>query len=220
MLAASSAFWRPRQDRLPHDVADARAAHPPRKANSNICTSQVLANNMAGTLPITASEGCDDRRPDPPPAAILAEGLEASCHRCQPGAVLLTPCVSRPAGGCAPEAVLSAAQHAGYNLRQASFQRPGAWPCGRETTADDVAALLRLTPSMPKLNARRCSWTPTSSPTTRLKHCCATTPSPTHPVFNSHHTEHAMLRYLKSCRTAIQGWITSDDRTDLTIDRI
>ena len=38
----------PRQDRLPHDAADARTAHPPRKANSNICTSQVLLANMAG----------------------------------------------------------------------------------------------------------------------------------------------------------------------------
>jgi glycine dehydrogenase len=40
------------------------------------------------------------------------------------------------------------------------------------------------------------------------KPCCADDAILSHPVFNTHHTEHEMLRYLKRCRTATWRWTT------------
>jgi glycine dehydrogenase len=96
----------------------------------------------------------------------------------------------RSAGGTAK--VMQAAVAAGYNLRRVDDATVGI-SIDETTTREDIAALLKIFghtgAPVEALDAAR----PCAIPVTLQRR----EPILAHPVFNSHHTEHGMLRYLK-----------------------
>jgi glycine dehydrogenase len=164
------------------------------KANSNICTSQVLLANMAGMYAVyhgpeglRAIAGRIHRL-----TAILAAGLRRA------GVNVLTRQffdTLRIDLGTRALTVYQAAISAGYNLRQASNGVLGI-AFNEKSSRDDVAALIKLIAGIAvdidTLDAQ-------------VQQADATLPASllrsdailSHPVFNTHHTEHEMLRYLK-----------------------
>lgn len=165
------------------------------KANSNICTSQVLLANMAGMYAVYhGSEGLRliagriHRL-----AAILAAGLKNT------GVSVLTKQFYDTVHvdlGTRAEAVYSDALAAGYNLRRVSAGVLGV-AFDETTTRDDVAALVKLiaqaTLDLDAIDAL-IAVADTALPEALIR----TDAVLQHPVFNTHHTEHEMLRYLKS----------------------
>jgi len=161
------------------------------KANSNICTSQVLLANMAGMFAVyhgpqglKTIAGRIHRL-----TAIFAEGLKRA------GINVLTQQFFDTLHldlGARAETVYPEALAAGYNLRRVSAGVLGV-SFDETTTRHDVATLFKVfaqtTLDIDAFDAQ------------------ITTPQPAllradailaHPVFNTHHTEHEMLRYLKS----------------------
>ncbi len=153
------------------------------KANSNICTSQVLLANMAGMYAVY--HGPEGLRTIASRihrlTGILAEGLKAA------GVKVLTE------RWFDTIRVETDKDVPGYNLRKVS-DKVRAIALNEKTTRDDIAALLKgLTGQSFYINllddkARADS---------RISALLRSDPILAHPVFNSHHTEHAMLRYLK-----------------------
>jgi glycine dehydrogenase len=165
------------------------------KANSNICTSQVLLANMAGMYAVyhgpqglkTIASRIHRL------TAILAEGLKRA------GVTLLTQqffdTVHFDLGGRA-ETVYREAINAGYNLRRVSAGVLGI-SFDETTTRNDVATLFKViaqvTLDMEAIDAQVAAAN-AGLPESLLRSDAILT----HPVFNTHHTEHEMLRYLKS----------------------
>jgi glycine dehydrogenase len=153
------------------------------KANSNICTSQVLLANIAGMYAVyhgpqglkTIASRIHRL------TGILAEGLKAA------GVKVLTQQYFDTL------LVETKAEVPGYNLRIVSDGVCGI-SLDEKTTREDVAALLKALTGKPAdidaLDAQAASADP-------LAGLMRTDAILAHPVFNSHHTEHAMLRYLK-----------------------
>ncbi|GAB1393131.1 aminomethyl-transferring glycine dehydrogenase [Rhodocyclaceae bacterium] len=146
------------------------------KANSNICTSQVLLANMAGMYAVWHGP----------------EGLKRIAQRVH----RLTCLLARALGvtgfffdtlivkvGADKTATLKASP---FNVRHIDAETIGI-SFDETTTREDVAALAAL---LDKRIDADC----TDAIPANLRR---TTPFLTHPVFNTHHTEHAMLRYLK-----------------------
>ena len=164
------------------------------KANSNICTSQVLLANIAGMYAVY--HGPHGLRSIAQRvhrlAAILAESLRRA------GINVLTrrffDTVHVDLGGRALSAYKEALE-AGYNLRQVS---PGVLgvAVNEKTSAADIGLLIKL------LAEISIDLEPIDE---LLRHADASLPPALlrrdailrHPVFNTHHTEHEMLRYLK-----------------------
>ena len=164
------------------------------KANSNICTSQVLLANMAGMFAVyhgpqglkTIASRIHRL------TAILAEGLKRA------GVNLLTrqffDTLQIDLGGRA-ETVYREALTAGYNLRRVSA---GVLSISFDetTSRNDLATLFKLiaqvTLDMAALDAQVAA--ASSALPAELFRSDAILQ---HPVFNTHHTEHEMLRYLK-----------------------
>ena len=162
------------------------------KANSNICTSQVLLANMAGMFAVY--HGLEGLRRIAQRihrlTAILAGGLKQS------GLKVLTQRffdTLRVDLGTRREAVYLAALNAGYNLRRVDSAVLGI-ALNEKTTREDVAKLLQLLTGREADIKALDAAAATSSPLTSLLRTDAIL---SHPVFNTHHTEHAMLRYLK-----------------------
>ncbi|MBI2309205.1 MAG: aminomethyl-transferring glycine dehydrogenase [Rhodocyclales bacterium] len=162
------------------------------KANSNICTSQVLLANMAGMYAVyhgpeglKTIAGRIHRL-----AAILAEGLRRAGIEVLAKTFFDTIRVDL---GARATVVYQAAQQAGYNLRQAATGELGI-AVDEKTTADDIAALLKLICGVAIDITALDTQVADNEPAAALLRQDAIL---THPVFNSHHTEHAMLRYLK-----------------------
>ncbi|MFV0663155.1 aminomethyl-transferring glycine dehydrogenase [Denitromonas sp.] len=164
------------------------------KANSNICTSQVLLANMAGFYAVY--HGPDGLRTIAGRihrlAAIMAEGLTRADMAPVNRSFFDTLTVTT---GEATANVLSAAVAAGYNLRRVDANTVGL-AFDDTHTADDVATLLQLitgksadVAALDAAVAERAGALPDA-----LRRTDAIL---SHPVFNSHHTEHEMLRYLK-----------------------
>ncbi|MDP2823361.1 MAG: aminomethyl-transferring glycine dehydrogenase [Sulfuritalea sp.] len=168
------------------------------KANSNICTSQVLLANMAGMYAVW--HGPQGLRTIAARihrlTALLASGLgisdrdffdsfEVKAGACRPAKRNPRQTESETAK------ILQAACEAGYNLRRVDDETLGI-SLDETTTREDVAALLKIfgksTP-VEALDAAR----PCAIPVTLQRR----EPILAHPVFNTHHTEHGMLRYLK-----------------------
>ncbi|MCG2577797.1 aminomethyl-transferring glycine dehydrogenase [Dechloromonas sp. XY25] len=165
------------------------------KANSNICTSQVLLANMAGMYAVYhGSEGLRliagriHRL-----TAILAAGLKGA------GVNLLTQqfydTVQVDLGDRA-EAVYNAALAAGYNLRRVAAGVLGI-SFDETTTRDDVATLFKLI-AQSALDMDAVDAQVAAADVTLPDVLIRTDAVLQHPVFNTHHTEHEMLRYLKS----------------------
>lgn len=162
------------------------------KANSNICTSQVLLANMAGMYAVyhgpqglETIAGRIHRL-----ACILGEGLRLG------GVNVLTQCffdTIRIDLSQRTESVYQAALSAGYNLRRVSDGVLGI-ALNEKTKREDVAALLELicgtTVNIEALDTKVASKSPLSA-------VLRVDPILTHAVFNTHHSENEMLRYLK-----------------------
>jgi glycine dehydrogenase len=152
------------------------------KANSNICTSQVLLANMAGMYAVwhgpqgLATIAARIHRL----TALLAQGLGVS------GAFFDTITVKVGAGDTAR--IHADAVANGYNLRAVDAATL-AISLDETTTREDVAALLEIFGKTADLDAA----TPCAIPPALQR----TSSFLTHPVFNTHHTEHGLLRYLK-----------------------
>ncbi len=165
------------------------------KANSNICTSQVLLANMAGLYAVYhGPEGLKTiasriHRL----AAIFAEGIRRA------GLPVLTRYFFDTLHlelGARAETICRNAQAAGYNLRRVSTGVLGV-SFDETTTREDVAALFKVicqvTLDIEALDAQMAGSDPSLPPTLLRQDSILR-----HPVFNTHHTEHEMLRYLKS----------------------
>ncbi|MDP2809727.1 MAG: aminomethyl-transferring glycine dehydrogenase [Rhodocyclaceae bacterium] len=153
------------------------------KANSNICTSQVLLANLAGLyavwhgpMGLRTIAGRIHRL-----TCILAEGLKAA------GVKVLTRRFFDTLH------VETTAEAPGYNLRQVSPTVRGI-SLDEKTTREDVATLLLSLTGKPADIAALDARATAASPLAGLLRTDAIL---THPVFNTHHTEHEMLRYLK-----------------------
>ena len=151
------------------------------KANSNICTSQVLLANMAGMYAVWhGPEGLKriasriHRL-----TCLLARALNAMVIT--EGAFFDTIVAKVGAGGTA------ALKNSAFNVRHIDSETIGI-SLDETTTRADVAALAAL---LGKSIEPDCA----DAIPANLRR---TSPFLTHPVFNTHHTEHAMLRYLKS----------------------
>ncbi|WP_114649506.1 aminomethyl-transferring glycine dehydrogenase [Pseudothauera hydrothermalis] len=163
------------------------------KANSNICTSQVLLANMAGFYAVYhGPQGLKTiaariHRL----AAIFAEGLRQAGIPVLTGQFFDTVLVRT---GARTTQLLAAAEAAGFNLRRAADDAVGV-AMDETTTADDVAALLAIFGAGSDLIALDAAVAARGGalPADMLRGDAVLT----HPVFNTHHTEHEMLRYLK-----------------------
>ena len=165
------------------------------KANSNICTSQVLLANMAGLYAVYhGPQGLQTiAHRIHRLTAILAQGLQDA------GIKITTPQFFDTFQidlGSRAQAVYQVALAAGFNLRRVSDTCLGI-ACDETTTRDHVAALLELitgkAADIAVLDATVCK-----NDTTLPAALQRTDAILSHPVFNMHHTEHEMLRYLKS----------------------
>ncbi|TRZ56550.1 MAG: glycine dehydrogenase (aminomethyl-transferring) [Rhodocyclaceae bacterium] len=162
------------------------------KANSNICTSQVLLANMAGMYAVYHGPnglrliaGRIHRL-----TTILGRGLEQAGVKVISRQFFDTLRIDL---GTAGESTYRAALVAGFNLRDAGSGILGI-AVNEKTSRDDVAALLRLITGRDADIAALDAAAAGHSPIANLLRQDAIL---SHPVFNSHHTEHAMLRYLK-----------------------
>jgi len=165
------------------------------KANSNICTSQVLLANMAGMYAVYhGPQGLKTiasrihRLTE-----ILAEGLKRAEIKVLTHHFFDTLHIDF---GARAETVFRDAAAAGFNLRHVSHTVLGI-SFDETTTRQDVANLFRLMThislDMSSIDAQVAIANP-SLPAELLRSDAILT----HPVFNTHHTEHEMLRYLKS----------------------
>ena len=164
------------------------------KANSNICTSQVLLANMAGMYAVYHGP----------------QGLRAIAERIHRLANILALGLKR-AGinvvtkqffdtihldlGSKALAVYQAALDAGYNLRQVKSGVLGV-SINEKTSRDDVIALVKLIAGV-NLDIDAFDTLAQQSDTSMPEALRRTDAILSHPVFNSYHTEHEMLRYLK-----------------------
>jgi glycine dehydrogenase len=166
------------------------------KATSNICTAQVLPAVVASMYAVYhGPEGLKRiARRVTSYTAILARGLK---HL---GRTLVNECgfdTVTVNTGDHTEALLQGARDIGFNLRRASSTRIGI-TLDETTTRDDLAALWKLfggpdqlqQPSFEPFEKGLASLVPAS----QLRSSAFLT----HPVFNRHHSETEMLRYIRS----------------------
>ncbi|MDP1524771.1 MAG: aminomethyl-transferring glycine dehydrogenase [Rhodocyclaceae bacterium] len=149
------------------------------KANSNICTSQVLLANMAGMYAVWhGPEGLQRiAQRIHRLTCLLAKALNVT------GGFFDTIIAKVGAGGTA------ALQASAFNVRHIDAETVGI-SLDETTTREDIAALLALLGKSADLDV--------PCPDTISDGLRRTDAILAHPVFNTHHTEHAMLRYLKS----------------------
>jgi glycine dehydrogenase len=163
------------------------------KANSNICTSQVLLANISGFYAVY--HGPQGLRTIAARihrlAAVLATGLREAGFGLHDRPFFDTFEVE--VGARAP-AILRAAEDAGLNLRSVSGTTLGI-AVDETTTREDVATVLGCFGASTDISAldARVAAAGGALPVTLLR----TDAVLAHPVFNTHHTEHEMLRYLK-----------------------
>ncbi len=161
------------------------------KANSNICTSQVLLANMAGMFAVYHGQqglktiAARIQRL----TAILAAGLKMAGVSLVAEQFFDTLHLDL---GARAETVYRDALAAGYNLRRVAAGVLGI-SLDETTTRDDVAALFKVV-AQTTLDIAAIDAQVIGLPNALLR----TDDVLTHPVFNTHHTEHEMLRYLKS----------------------
>ncbi|MDR2030870.1 MAG: aminomethyl-transferring glycine dehydrogenase, partial [Azoarcus sp.] len=167
------------------------------KANSNLCTSQVLLANLAafyavwhGPRGLKAIAERIHRL-----AALLALALRGAGHTLRSDAFFDTVAVTFTAAALADK-TLAAAEGAGYNLRRIDDTTLGI-ALDETTTRADLTALIRAfgididEAGFDTLD-RQAAATDIIPPALLRSDAILT-----HPVFNAHHTEHAMSRYLK-----------------------
>ena len=161
------------------------------KANSNICTSQVLLANMAGLYAVYHGEAGIRRIAG---YVHRLANLFAAAVRTQDGTVINQSWFDTVlvATGPRTDAVLASAEAAGYTLRRVDNNTIGV-AFHEAASRADVAALAQLFTGQPAdidaLDASVADAIPAS--------LARSSRYLTHPVFNTHHSETEMLRYLK-----------------------
>ncbi|MGE5386517.1 MAG: aminomethyl-transferring glycine dehydrogenase [Betaproteobacteria bacterium] len=164
------------------------------KANSNICTSQVLLANMAGMYAVY--HGPEGLRTIAWRIHRLTALLMQSLKRAGVN-VLTQQCFDtiRFDLGVRAETVFRNAQAAGYNLRRISAGVLSV-AFDETTTRRDLSTLFKIltgvTLDLEALDARLAVADPALPQALYREDEILQ-----HPVFNSHHTEHEMLRYLR-----------------------
>ncbi len=164
------------------------------KATSNICTAQVLPAVVASMYAVYhGPEGLKRiARRVASYTAVLATGLR------ELGVTLISDSAFDTLHlntGAHTDALLQSARQAGYNLRRASATGIGI-TLDETTTREDIAALWSLFSggkAVPKVEAVESGIAPLIAPG-----LARTSEFLTHPVFNSHHSETQMLRYLRN----------------------
>lgn len=162
------------------------------KANSNICTSQVLLANIAGMYAVYhGPEGVKRiARRIHRLAAVFAHAVKTA------GGKLVSSCfydtVQVALSDSAATQIYDAALAAGYNLRKADNGVLGV-SFHEAATEDDLGALIKLFTGKDADMAALDAAAPEVIPATLQRESAYLT----HPVFNTHHSEHEMLRYLK-----------------------
>lgn len=162
------------------------------KANSNICTSQVLLAVMSvcyaiyhGPVGLKRIATRIQRQ-----AAILASGLKAAGFELNSDNFFDTICVN---SGDKTTAIFNKALENRINLRNINNQQL-AISINETTSADDIAALLSVFGADADVEQLDASLTGNSSIPAQLLRSDAIL---SHPTFNSYHSETEMLRYLK-----------------------
>ncbi|WP_028533891.1 aminomethyl-transferring glycine dehydrogenase [Paludibacterium yongneupense] len=161
------------------------------KANSNICTSQVLLANIAGLYAVYHGPHGLKRIAARIHrlAALFAGALERAGLAVRHRHFFDTVTVDL---GEKAETVYQAALAAGYNLRRVADGVLGV-SFHEAAGLEDLARLCALFTGHAPVIANLDAETATAIPAALVR----TSAVLTHPVFNRHHTEHAMLRYLK-----------------------
>ncbi|NSL55255.1 aminomethyl-transferring glycine dehydrogenase [Uliginosibacterium aquaticum] len=161
------------------------------KANSNICTSQVLLANMAGFYAVYhGPEGLRTiARRIHRLAKLFAAGLAEAGFTLRTDNFFDSFDIDT---GVDTAAILRAALEAGYNLRQVSDTILGVSFDETQTRAD-LLALFSAFGVSANIDTLDAAIAGARLPETLLRSDTILS----HPVFNTHHTEHEMLRYLK-----------------------
>ena len=159
------------------------------KATSNICTSQVLLAVIAGCYAVWhGPEGLKRiaRRVNLQ-ARLLADAARRGGHRLVHDAFFDTIAIETADA----DALIQAALTAGFNLRRISDTRVGI-ALDETVTRDELMRLIAVMAGEDRLSTSM-SAAPPSIPAELLRN----TPFLEQAVFNQHHAEHEMLRYLK-----------------------
>ncbi|WP_261817812.1 aminomethyl-transferring glycine dehydrogenase [Vibrio gallicus] len=163
------------------------------KATSNICTAQALLANMAAFYAVFhGSEGLKTiARRTHHMTAILAAGLTKAGYELCHNSFFDTITID---SGDKTESLYGIAQRANINLRKLDGKLGVS--CDETTTVADIVALFsvfQVTESIEALSSDISSNEYAAIP----QDCRRESEFLTHPVFNTHHSETQMMRYLK-----------------------